>query len=712
MDLVKLATTHPILTLQFRLEPDLVLVRQRARQISDLLGFDDREQTRIATAVSEIVRNALGYAGGGTIEFQLDDDSRREALLIRISDSGPGIRELDAILEGRNRSGMGMGLAGARRLVDQLRIESVPGRGTTVWLRKFLSRRASSFPLQRLSSIDKQLRAPLNPFDEIKRQNQELLRTLEELRKHQEELAQLNRELEDTNRGVVALYAELDEKALHLKQADEIKSRFLSNMSHEFRTPLNSILALTRILLDRLDGDLTPEQAKQISFISRSAEDLLALVNDLLDLAKVEAGKLTVQTTTFELKELFGALRGLLKPLLLNERTTLIFEDPADIPPLHTDESKISQILRNFISNALKFTECGEIRVSAEMVSDENAVILSVADTGIGIAPEHQTLIFQEFAQLDSPLQKKVRGTGLGLPLTKKLTEFLGGSISLKSELGIGSTFSVKIPLRYPESVKDFLASKLGGRSGRLLIIENSPDVSPAFEELLKDSGFQVLQVRNLKEAQEKSRQRRPVAVLLNMPLEQECLNTLTGLKSDASLGQIPLLVVTGTVEDQAKATALGADACCMRQASKEQLLKTLDHVVRESSAKILIVDDEEISRYVLKEFLVSLGHSVIEAQGGEEGILLAREHQPQIIFLDLMMQDLSGHEVLDRLAMHRMTEAIPVIILTSKVLTEEEHQSLAAKAVTILSKSVLAKEDKGVKLQEALLKARVEGTI
>ena len=189
---------------------------------------------------------------------------------------------------------------------------------------------------------------------------------MEEIRTRQVELTRVNRELEDTNRGVVALYAELDEKADHLRRADELKSKFLSNMSHEFRSPLNSILALTGLLRDRSDGPLTGEQEQQVDYIRKAAHDLLELVNDLLDLAKVEAGKLEARPIEFEISNLFAALRGMLRPLLLNQSVDLIFEDADHIPTLFTDEGKISQILRNFISNALKFTERGEVRVSAQ----------------------------------------------------------------------------------------------------------------------------------------------------------------------------------------------------------------------------------------------------------------------------------------------------------------------------------------------------------
>ena len=313
------------------------------------------------------------------------------------------------------------------------------------------------------------------PFEEIQQQNQELLRTLEELQKRQAELKQLNRELEDTNRGVVALYAELDEKAASLQRANELKTRFLSNISHEFRTPLNSIVSLSRFLLERMDGELTPEQEKQVKFIRKSGEGLSELVNDLLDLAKVEAGKTVVHPSEFEVSDLFGALRGMLRPLLAdNSSISLVFEEPIGIPMLRTDEGKVAQILRNFISNALKYTEHGEVRVAAAMGSG-NTVIFSVADTGIGIAPEDQERIFEEFIQLDNSMQKRVKGTGLGLPLSRKLAELLGGSVSVKSELNVGSTFFAVIPLVYSDVTENAQEPKVSWQLDKLNTLVKRP---------------------------------------------------------------------------------------------------------------------------------------------------------------------------------------------------------------------------------------------
>jgi signal transduction histidine kinase len=261
------------------------------------------------------------------------------------------------------------------------------------------------------------------------------------------EAENLRAELEETNRGVLALYAELDVQADQLREATELKSRFLAYMSHEFRTPINSIRSITRLLLDRVDGPLTQEQEKQVAFIQQNATEFAEMVDDLLDLAKVEAGRVEISPAWFEMVDLFSALRGMFKPVLTNPDVHLVFEEPQNVPKLYTDDRKLSQILRNFVSNALKFTPRGEVRVAAKFEGDSR-VTFSVADTGIGISPEFHQSIFEDFSQVQSALQKRLRGTGLGLSLSKKLAELLGGSVKLESEPGKGSVFSVTIPVQ------------------------------------------------------------------------------------------------------------------------------------------------------------------------------------------------------------------------------------------------------------------------
>ncbi|MBB1653502.1 MULTISPECIES: sensor histidine kinase [Delftia] len=271
------------------------------------------------------------------------------------------------------------------------------------------------------------------------------------------EVRSLREELDETNRGVVALYGELDAQAEKLRKATELKSHFLSYMSHEFRTPIGAIRSNARLLLDHVDGPLTTEQTRQVGFIQETAAEFSEMVNDLLDLAKIEAGRLEISPGWFEMMDLFAALRGMFKAMADNVELSLVFEEPGDLPRFYTDNRKLSQILRNFISNALKFTPQGEIKVSAELVGDM-LVKFSVADTGIGIASEFHDAIFNDFTQVDSPIQKRLRGTGLGLALSKQLAQLLGGWVEVQSALGEGSTFSVIVPAHLPVDTKDLKA--------------------------------------------------------------------------------------------------------------------------------------------------------------------------------------------------------------------------------------------------------------
>lgn len=266
------------------------------------------------------------------------------------------------------------------------------------------------------------------------------------------ENAALRAELDETNQGVLALYAELDQQAEQLRQASELKSRFLSYMSHEFRTPLGSILSMTRLLEDGMDGPLNEEQLRQVRFVTASATELREMVDDLLDLAKIEAGRITISPGWFDLMDLFSALRGMFRPLVeSSQRVDLVFEDPPPLPLLYTDDKKLAQILRNYISNALKFTPQGRVVVSAQP-EDQHQIRFTVRDTGIGIAPELLPTLFEDFVQVDSPLQKRLHGTGLGLSLCKRFAALLGGQVGAESLPGQGSSFHVVLPLQLQET--------------------------------------------------------------------------------------------------------------------------------------------------------------------------------------------------------------------------------------------------------------------
>ena len=586
-----------IFEVELRSDRDVVESRQRAREISELLGFDRTEQVRLATATSEMARNAHRYATAGRVVFSADLKGD-QTLNIEISDKGTGIPHLNKVLSGRYRSttGLGMGIIGTKRLMDHFEINSTPD-GTSVCMKKRLPASAPPLTAELVRSMKQKMekRAVGDPMQELQVQNRELLAALAELRTRQEELERVNEELEDTNRGVVALYAELDERADFLRRASELKSTFLSHVSHEFRTPLNSITALTDLLLGHVDGDLSAEQEKQVRFIRSSADDLYEMVSDLLDLAKVEAGRIDVKPTEFQLNDLLNALRGVLKPLLAANRSLEVVIEPADdIPAMYSDDAKVAQILRNFISNAIKFTEKGEVRVSSRRSRDGERVIISVSDTGIGIAKENLPLVFEEFAQVDSPLQRKVKGTGLGLPLAKKFASLLGGAIEVESEIGQGSTFTVDLPL---------------------------------------------------------------------------------------SIG---------------------------RREREAASIAGIDEIEEAAFQRVLLVDDDPQHRYVLRSVLGQIPE-VIEADSVHAGFAAAKEHRPELIFIDLIMQGASGFDLIRMLDANPDTRRIPRIVNTSKLLNDEERDFLEANSVGVLDKRTLTAAEGKRAMHRALARATAQ---
>ncbi|MFZ5788625.1 MAG: response regulator [Acidobacteriota bacterium] len=698
-----------------RFEHDVVLARQRARQLATLLGFERQDQTRFATAVSEIARNAYMYAGGGKVEFLFDLRNQPQTLLARVQDEGPGIGDLVGVLQGtfRSTTGLGQGLVGVRHLMDVFHVDSGPN-GTTVVFGKPLPASVAAVTAARLDAVLGELArtSPESPFEEMQAQNQELLRALDELRARQDELVRLNRELEDTNRGVVALYAELDEKADHLRRADELKTRFLSNMSHEFRTPLNSMLALSRLLLDRADGELTGEQERQVRFIRKAAEDLLELVNDLLDIAKVEAGKITIRTAEFEVSGFFGALRGMLRPLLLGDQVKLVFEDPPSSPPVVSDEGKVSQILRNFISNALKFTERGEVRVSAAFEPAHDTVTFTVADTGIGIAAGDLETIFEEFTQVESDRQRRVKGTGLGLPLSRRLAGLLGGSVSVESEPGHGSTFRLMIPREWRpavegESAEQIVASKPDDTRYPVLVVEDNRETLFLYEKYLRGTGFEVIAARTAHEARRALATLRPVAVVLDVLLPGgESWGLLAEIKSEPRTRDLPVVVAT-IIDEPQRGLALGADDFAVKPIERRWLLGRLrEFAGRGQVSRVLVVDDEEVSRYLLKGLLADTRFEIREAADGLEGLAMARTERPDVILLDLVMPKLNGFEVLRALKADPATRDIPVIVCTSKILEDEERAQLTESAVAVLAKESTSRETALAHLRDALVRA------
>jgi signal transduction histidine kinase/CheY-like chemotaxis protein len=550
---------------------------------------------------------------------------------------------------------------------------------------------------------------------------EEYTRSLQQVHESMEEVANLNRrvvvqkaalektlaELADSNKGITVLHQELEDKAEVLQRTAEVRSRVVANVSHEFRTPLHSILGLSRLMLDGIDGELNPEQRKQLQFIRTSAEELSAMVDDLLDLAAAEAGKVVMRPEKFLVSDFFSALRGTLRPLVpLGESVDLVFVDPPAGLQMQTDQAKLGQILRNLVSNALKFTERGAVEVCVDTRRED--VLFKVRDTGIGIAEENFERIFEEFGQVDGAIQSRVKGTGLGLPLSRRLAELLGGVVTVESAVGEGSLFTVRVPRVHAEvrALSDLEARRLDPNLPHVLVVEDDRKTIFIYEKYLANAGFQVVPARSIADADRLLAQLSPAAILLDIMLDGESSwNFLARLKRDPATHDIPVLVVTVTNKEQ-KARALGADEFWLKPVDQDRLTRKLRALRADSDARVLIIDDDDRARYLMTRFLENGPYQLLEAGSGATGIKAAREHRPNVILLDFVLQDMNAFDVLDELKADPLTRAIPVIVVTSLDLDPQERERLLQQTEVILSKESLSREIAIRRIRDALRKA------
>jgi CheY-like chemotaxis protein len=418
-------------------------------------------------------------------------------------------------------------------------------------------------------------------------------------------------------------------------------------------------------------------------------------VNDLLDLAKVEAGKTIVRPADFQIENLFGALRGMLRPMLLNQSVSLVFEDASGLRPVYSDEGKVSQILRNLISNALKFTERGEVRVSA-IEEDPGLIVFKVADTGIGIAPDDQARIFEEFTQVEHRLQANVRGTGLGLPLSRRLAELLGGTLGVVSEPGVGSTFMLRLPERYSafrgEPGELFAWEPEPGKLP-LLVVEDAPDAQYFYEKVLRSSAYQIYPAYTVHAADAALQHIEPAAIILDAVLGPEnAWDLLVRLRRNPRTTETPIVVIS-SADDASKAINLGADAYLSKPVDRRALLETLTRFQGRTvrPIKVLSIDDDEVARYLVRQCLPPPAFDVAEAISGDEGLRRAIAEPPDVVVLDLMMPGTDGWQVLKELHAAAGTRDLPVVIVTSHALEPEERSRLAG-AFAVVSKQDLSR--------------------
>ncbi|MGC1304763.1 MAG: ATP-binding protein [Caulobacteraceae bacterium] len=540
---------------------DAIAARRCARRVAARLGLPLEQQAMMATAVSEIVADLLERGGAGELRLILEEDPE-PALVALIWDKGP---------PAAGHVGEALGLIAAEQFMDDYALsQAVPG-GVEI-------------------RLVKRLGGPVPPdvvedeFDagdgvEWREQNREIIEFMSRLRTLREEVEALSSELGETNRGVMALYKEIEDKSAQVRSASEARSRFHSNVSHELRTPIHSVLAISRLLLDRADGELTAEQEKQVGFIRRSAETLSSLVNDLLDLAKAEAGRLELHLTTFTAAELLAGLRGVLRPLFPQHAVELHLDTGLAIPPIRSDEAKVSQVLRNLISNALKFTGQGRVAVSVQWLESSNEIAFAVQDTGIGIAPEHLERVFEEFEQIAGPEQRRAKGTGLGLPLSRSLAELLGGSLTVASELGRGSTFTLVIPRGVGRAEQAPFSPEF-----RVLIADDEEHWRYLAAQALMALGCTPFEVDRGGDVLASARELKPAAFLLDLKMpDKDGYEVLEQLASDPEFNATPAMIMTSLPSEAIDHDRLArAHAVISKSAlSRESLLAVLARIDR-----------------------------------------------------------------------------------------------------------------------------------
>ena len=546
-----------------------------------------------------------------------------------------------------------------------------------------------------------------------------------------EMVEQLNQHRDHLEELVKERTRELEEKTVEVEQATRHKSQFLANMSHELRTPLNSIIGFTGIILQGIVGELNDEQKKQLNMVYDSAKHLLGLINDILDLSKIEAGKIEIIPAQFEVKELLQTVEKMVSPMIEEKDLTLEVAISEEVPQtIYNDKNRIKQVLINLLSNATKFTESGEISLALrtsmldpgssledfkkeELSSIQHPVsgiVFSVSDTGIGIKPEHLPDIFDEFKQIEGPLKEKPAGTGLGLAISRKIVEMMGGRIWAESEYGKGAHFQFAIPIREITKAKKppiILPEALDLSKKLVLTIDDEVEAQEILKTYLKSEGYEVIQAYNSMEAMELAKKFHPFAITLDIIMPgKDGWDILHELKKDPQTEGIPVICIS-ILDNREMGLSLGAIEYMVKPIKKAQLMEELQRLEKRFRIyDILVVDDEPQAVELLAQYLNEAdNYTVSKAYGGQEALSRVKKSRPDLIILDLMMPEVDGFEVIRHLKRSEETKDIPIIIVSAKKLTQEEIEYLNNNIEKIIRKGHFSREELLKDIKRALEK-------
>lgn len=512
-------------------------------------------------------------------------------------------------------------------------------------------------------------------------------------------------------------FKEQQETADRLKEIDKLKTQFLANMSHELRTPLNSIIGFSRVILKGIDGPLTDLQKTDLTSIHNSGQHLLGLINNILDLSKIEAGKMELNFEETEIEPIVKTVMSTAIALVKDKPVTLKTEIPEDLPTIWADPTRIRQVTLNLVSNACKFTEEGT--VTTRVIAEKNRVIFSVIDTGIGIPPAKLSTIFEEFTQVDASTTRKAGGTGLGLPISRHFVEMHRGEIWVESTPNKGSIFSFHIPIRSAEDQAaeidnlslavpddDTPTEKL------VAVVDDDPGVIALYKRFLEKQHYKVLGLEHTTDVVSQVTKLSPFAILLDVIIpNKDGWSLLKELKDNSLTKDIPI-VVCSIASDKNRGFSLGATNYLVKPIVEDELIEALRHIEKpeNNEVKVLIVDDKADDILLTRRILEAQeNYTISEAGNGKEGLELIEHNKPNLIILDLNMPEMDGFTMIEELKANEETRSIPIIIVSGEELTLEQHEQLTGQVEALLHKAIFTENELLEDVSQALARLRQE---
>src|SRR5574341_1269144 len=492
-------------------------------------------------------------------------------------------------------------------------------------------------------------------------------------------MARLNRELGEANR--------------EMARASELKSQFLANMSHELRTPMNSIIGYTELVLSGIYGEVNDKQRDRLVKVLSNARSLLLLINDVLDLSKIEAGRVELVLEPVSVMTVLDPALTTVTPQAGEKGLRLEVNVPPDLPPILVDAARLHQIVTNLLSNAVKFTAEGAVTASAEYLRPANQVAIRVRDTGIGIPPDKLDEIFDEFRQADNTTTREFGGTGLGLAISRRLARLHGGDVTAESVMGQGSTFTVRVPVASPGPVE--AATAAPPDAPLVLVIDDEAEAADIIREHLQAAGYRVEIAHSGPEGLRRARELQPAAITLDVMMPgTDGWQVLSDLKADTSTGRIPV-VICSIIDSVPRSLAISVSEHVVKPINRERLLKAINRVLDSTPTQqpILVVDDNPDDRDLISTVLTSAGHTVVAVGGGQAAIDWLQQNTARLALLDLMMPGVSGFDVLAFIRSFKATRDLPVIIVSAKELTPDEEDFLDARFADVVRKQGMARD-------------------